>query len=204
MRAAILPVVLALFASLSSVTQTIAADSHVTDVARLTNPASLAALKSTRSANLRLWKILAALEDGRRAGMLPSKTLDEALKVSGDTGAHGQLVKVTLLRNFEDAQRASLLTPENLTLMRKGRSPIVPSGSFAGQRYEVDHVLPVDVFPELGNEIANFMLLPGTLNRRKSDAVKQRSIDLAQKMIAACVISKEQYDKAKQARKGDL
>lgn len=120
---------------------------------------------------------------------MPSKTIDEAQKITGDTGPHGQLVKAALLWNVEYAERAALFTPENLALMKSGKSPLVPSGSFIGERYEVDHIVSVAEFPRLGNELANLVLLPRTLNRRKSDATKQRAIDLAQKIVAAGLLT---------------
>ncbi len=169
----------------------LASDTAVTAVANLSDPAKIATLKSPRAANDRLLKILAWLHEGLREGTLPSKTIDEAQKLNGDNGPHGQLVKAALLANVEYAERAALFTPENLALMKSGKSPLVPSGSFAGERYEVDHIIPVAEFPQLGNELANLILLPRTLNRRKSAAVKQHALDLAQKMVAAGLLTPE-------------
>lgn len=47
-------------------------------IAGLTDPAKLARLTGERAANDRLHKIMAWLEEARRAGMHPGKTLDEA------------------------------------------------------------------------------------------------------------------------------
>jgi len=74
--------------------------------------------------------------------------------------------------------------------MKQGHAPLVTSGTCVGQPYEVDHVIPVDEFPELGNELAN-LSIPRTLNRRKSDENKQLSLDLGQRLSAAGVIQKD-------------
>lgn len=172
----------------------------VAAIASLSDPARLATLSGERAANERLHEILAWLEEGRRAGVVASKTLDEALKLTGDIGPHGQAVKEMLLRDFEIAQRAALFTPENLALMKSGRSPRVPSGSYKDQPYEVDHVIPVAEFPQLGTELANLIYLPRTVNRRKSAEVQQRALDLGQKLLAAGILTPDQYQRLRQLK----
>ena len=172
----------------------------ITAVASLTDPAKLGTLKTARAANDRLHKIMAWMEEARRSGMVPSKTIDEAQKITGDTGAHGVAVKEALLRNFEYAQRAALFTPENLALMKSGRSPRVPSGTFQGQPYEVDHIIPIARFPQLGNELANLIYLPRTQNRRKSDDIKQRAIELGQRLVMAGIFSADDFARLKELR----
>ena len=173
----------------------------ITAVASLTDPAKLATLTTTRSANDRIHKILAALEEARIAGSLPSKTIDEAQKLTGDTRAHAALVKEMLLINFTECQRFGVLTPQNLERMRHGHSPLVTSGSYAGENFEVDHIIPVDDFPWLGNELANLIYLPRTLNRRKSDAIKQRALDLGRKFVAAGILTGDDYSRLNQIRR---
>lgn len=163
----------------------------ITAVASLTDPAKLATLKDKRAANDRLHKILAWLEEARRGGMLPSKTIDEAQKLTGDTREHAAVVKEMVLRNFVFCERSAVFTPDNLARMKQGHSPLVTGGSYAGQPYEVDHVIPIDEYPQLGNELANLMYLPRTLNRRKSDDVKQIALDLGHRLAAAGVIKKD-------------
>jgi hypothetical protein len=67
--------------------------------ASLSDPAKLATLKTPRAANDRLHKILAWLEEARQGGMVPSKTIDEAQKITADTGAHGLAGKRDALAN---------------------------------------------------------------------------------------------------------
>lgn len=169
-------------------------------VAALSDPARLATLKGERAANERLHRILAYLEEARRAGTLPSKIIDEAQKLNADTGSHGLAVKEMLLRNFEFAERAALFTEENLARMKHGNSPYVTNGTFKGQPYEVDHIIPLAEFPQLGRELANLIYLPRTLNRRKSDDIKQRALDLATKLVAAGVLTADDYEKLKRSR----
>ena len=168
-------------------------------VAALSDPAKISTLKTERAANARLLKILAWLEEARRSGIVPSKIIDEAQKLNGDQPPHSTLVKEMLLRNFEYAGRASLLNDDNLTRMKSGRSPIVPAGTstYAGERYEVDHIIPLAEFPQFGNDLINLILVPQTVNRRKSDEIKQRALDLGRKLTDANLLSPEDYEKLK-------
>jgi competence ComEA-like helix-hairpin-helix protein len=158
-------------------------------VAALTDPAKLATLKGERAANDRLHKILAYLEDGRRDGVLPSKTLDEAQKLTGDTRAHAAVVKETILRNFELCERSAVFTPDNLSRMKQGRAPLVTNGTYAGQNYDVDHIIPVKEFPTLGKELANLIYLPAHVNRSKGADMEQRALDLGSRLAAAGVLT---------------
>lgn len=162
-------------------------------IAALTDPANIAPLTAPRAANDRLHKTLAWLEEARRAGMHPSKTLDEAQKLTDDNRVHAAAVKETLLRNFELCERGAVFTPDNLARMRQGRSPAVMNGSRLTEPYEVDHIIPVDEFPALGNELANLIYLPRSLNRRKSDDIQQRALDLGQKLTAAGILTEKEY-----------
>jgi len=162
-------------------------------VAALTDPAKLATLKGERAANDRLHKILAWLEEARRAGTVPSKTLDEAQKLTDPNPAHAVAVKETILRNFELCERSAVFTSENLARMKQGRAPLVTSGTYAGQGYDVDHIIPVHEFPALGKELANLIYLPAHLNRSKGAEIEQRALDLGTKLLAAGVLSKEEY-----------
>lgn len=162
-------------------------------IATLTDPAKLAALKGDRAANDRLHKILAVLEQGRRNFLLPSQIIDEAQKITGDPPDHAAMVKEMLLLNFELCGRSAIFTPDNLARMSRGESPLVPSGTFIGQRYEVDQIIPVYMFPKLRNELANLIYLPRTQNRRKSDDIKQRAIDHGTKLVTAKILTAEDY-----------
>ena len=65
----------------------------------------------------------------------------------------------------------------------------------------MDHIVPVAEFPALGNELANLMYLPRTLNRRKSDSITQRNLDHAQKFVTADVMTPEEYTRLRAPRR---
>ncbi|MBK8037762.1 MAG: hypothetical protein IPK22_11590 [Verrucomicrobiaceae bacterium] len=54
--------------------------------------------------------------------------------------------------------------------------------ALAGEITEVDHILPVAKFPQYGKEFWNLELMPQSLNRRKSDTVGQRQLDLLRRV----------------------
>ncbi len=172
----------------------------VAAIAELSDPAKLAALTAKRAANGRVLKIMVYLEEARRAGMIPSKTVDEAQKITGDTGAHAALVKDMLLYNHEQATRWGLFTPENMEKMRGGHAPSTSAGTKAKDPVEVDHLLPVDELPQLGNELANLQLLTRNSNRRKSDAIKQRALGVGRKMVEAHMITEADLEKVRRMR----
>lgn len=165
------------------------ASASITAIAALTDPAKIATLKGERAANDRLHKVMAALEAGRIAGVVPSKILDEALRRTDPNAVHVAAVKEMLLCNFELCQRQAVFTPDNLARLQSGRSPLVTSGSYIGQTYDVDHVIPVHEFPALGKELANLLYVPAHLNRSKGADIKQRALDLGTKLAAAGILT---------------
>jgi hypothetical protein len=92
------------------------------------------------------------------------------------------MVKESLLRNLLIANRLGLLTPANLDALKRGKSPTVTFGPYAGEIAEVDHILPIAKFPQYGKEFWNLELMPQSLNRRKGDAVGQRQLDLLRRV----------------------
>jgi hypothetical protein len=92
------------------------------------------------------------------------------------------MVKESLLRNLLIANRLGLLTPANLDAMKRGKSPTVTLGPYAGEITEVDHILPVAKFPQYGKEFWNLELMPQSLNRRKGDTVGQRQMDMLRRV----------------------
>jgi hypothetical protein len=67
--------------------------------------------------------------------------------------------------------------------MRRGHSPTITKGPYAGEPAEVDHIVPIAVVPELRNEIANLELMPRTLNRRKGSKMGARQKDYLRRFI---------------------
>lgn len=175
-------------------------DNSTAAVANLTDPAKLATLSGERAANDRVLKCVAWLDEARASGKSPQQVIIEAQKLNGETGRHAELVRDALLRNLDIAEKLGCLTPENVALMKRGRSPQITRGPYAGEIAEVDHVVPIAVVPELGNEMANLEMMPRTLNRRKGAKIGQRQMDYARRFMEAGVISREVYLRATSGR----
>ena len=184
---------LAACVSLGLLSFSVAADNATAAIASLTDRAKLATLKSERGANDRVLKCVAWLAEAKGAGKLPSALIGEAQKLNGDDGLRATMVRDALLRNLDIAEKLGCLTPDNIALMKRGRSPQITRGPYAGQPAEIDHVVPIAVLPELGNEMANLEMMPRTLNRRKGAKVGQRQMDYARRFMEAGVISREAY-----------
>ena len=122
-------------------------------------------------------------------GGAPRRDGAEAQKLTGDPTAHARVVKEMLLRNFELCQRSAVFTPDNLARMKLGHSALVTSGTYAGQTYDVDHIIPVHEFPALARELANLIYLPAHLNRSKGADIQQRALDLGTRLAAAGVLT---------------
>lgn len=161
-------------------------------VASLSDPAKLRTL-GKRGANSRLNKIVYWLDHAQRRCLSPENTIRFAQIWNGTKDPQALLVKASLLRNLKIATELGLLTPDNLTRLRHGNSGLITRDRYSGELAEVDHIIPVSVAPEIGNELANLEMLPMTLNRRKSDKVGQRQLALAQKLFDAGLLSKESW-----------
>ena len=163
-----------------------AGDVSVTAVASIIDPAKLATLQVDRAANARVLKCVYWLNYARGRGLDPGRVISDAQKLNGSTAkAPAPLVEAALLRNLEIAEKLGCLTPGNLDRMRHGASPLISLGPYAGERAEIDHIVPIAVEPALGKEIANLELLPRTLNRRKGAKMGERQRDYLRKFRAA-------------------
>ena len=101
------------------------------------------------------------------------------------TGEAACLVAEAMLRNLTIAERLGCLTPEGLHDMRRGQSPTITRGPYAGYQLSVDHVIPFSVAPALDKVIANLELMTLRLNIGKKDTMGERQRDLLQKLRAA-------------------
>ncbi len=155
-----------------------AQDAAMVAIRSLTDPVKIATLKDPRACNDRLLKVLYWLHQAQQAGQDPQVILDASLVQQPRL----HMVKESLLRNLVIAFRLGLLTPANLDAMKRGKSPTVTLGPYAGEIAEVDHILPVAKFPQYGKEFWNLELMPQSLNRRKGDTVGQRQLDLLRKL----------------------
>lgn len=153
-------------------------DAAVVAIRSLTDPAKIATLKDPRACNDRLLKAVAWLHEAQMNGAVPTQVVEAALVPQ----PLREMVKESLLRNLLIAHRLGLLDPINLAAMKRGKSPIVNVGPYAGEIAEVDHILPVSKFPQFSKEFWNLELMPRTLNRRKGDSVGQRQLDLLKRI----------------------
>ena len=155
-----------------------AQDAAVVAIRSLTDPAKIATLKDPRACNDRLLKVIFWLHHAQQAGRAP----DAVVEVAVVHQPRRDMVKEALLRNLVIASRLGLLTHENLEALKRGNSPVVNVGPYAGEVAEVDHILPVAKFPQYAKDSWNLELMPRTLNRRKGDTVGQRQMDLLRRV----------------------
>lgn len=157
-------------------------DTYAAIAANLTDRSKLQTLKSRSAATDRMLKLIGWLSVAKANGREAASIVSEAQKITGETGARGALVKEAILRNLTIAERLGCLGPENVERMKHGLCPTITRGPYAGEPAEIDHILPVAIYPELMNEMANMELMPRTLNRRKGATIGQRQRAFAAKL----------------------
>lgn len=158
-------------------------------IASLTDRAKLATLASNRAANTRLLKILYWMSAAQEKGCDLGAVVDEALISYADAPEHRELVRASLLGNYDIATKLGCLQRKNLAQMRHGRSPTVRRGPYRGEKAEVDHIVPRARAPELDNDFANLELQPVSLNRRKAGRITDRQAALAKRLAHAGVLT---------------
>jgi hypothetical protein len=164
------------------------------EVTRLSNPSQLATL-GKRGANPRLNQIVYWLDIARSRGIAPESAIDLAQFINGTHRPRADLVKESLLRNLKIAEELGLFTEENGRRMRRGHGAVVMKGPYRNSRIEIDHIVPISLAPETGNELANLEMLPQPLNRMKSNAVGERQLAHARKLLDAGLLTRESYDR---------
>jgi hypothetical protein len=167
-------------------------------IASLSDPAKLATL-GKRGANPRLNKIVYWLDAGRERGLAAAGTVVWAQRVNGAEGARALLVRDSLLRNLRIAEQLGLLTEANRVRLRSGDAGVITLGPYAGETVEIDHVVPISLAPELGNELANLEMLPRSLNRSKSNRVGARQLDVAEDFFEAGLLTPDSMARLKDA-----
>jgi hypothetical protein len=154
---------------------------HAQKIAVLIDPAKLSTL-APRGANPRVQKYVAQLFEAQQAGLDPLKCAAEAAALAGMKGDAAQLTVDAMLRNLRIADQLGCLTPEGLAEMRRGRSPTVRRGPYAGDELSVDHIIPFAVVPQLDHVIANLEMMPLRMNRSKGDKIGDRQRALERKL----------------------
>ncbi len=161
--------------------------SPIERIAALIDPAKLATL-APRGANPRVQKYVAQLEDARLAGWDPVKVAQRAVASVGMQGEAARLTVEAMLRNLTIAQRLGCLGPEGLAEMRRGRSPTITLGPYAGDQLSVDHIIPFSLHPELDKVIANLELMPLKMNRGKNAHMTNRA-DMLLRALRRCGVA---------------
>jgi hypothetical protein len=146
---------------------------HAQKIAALIDPAKLSTL-APRGANPRVQKYVAQLFEAQQAGLDPVKCATEAAALAGMQGDAARVTVEAMVRNLRIADQLGCLTTEGLAEMRRGRSPTVTRGPYAGDELSVDHIIPFAVRPHLDHVIANLELLPLRMNRTKGDKIGER------------------------------
>jgi hypothetical protein len=163
-------------------------------VISLSAPQKLATL-GERGANSRLNKLVYWLDQSEHRGLSATRTINLAQWFNGTDERRAALVKLSLLENLKIARYLGLLTPENLDHLRHGGAAQVTRGPYAGESVEIDHIVPISLAPEIGNELANLEMLPRTLNRQKSNRVGARQLAYADKFYEAGMLPKTSWER---------
>ncbi len=172
---------------------------HAERIASLIDPAKLTTLK-TRGAIPRIHKIVYQLELARRENRNIGRIIDEAMdSVSITSKSVRKLTKDSLIRNHSIATQLGCLNEAGMTEMRQGKAPTIGRGPYVGDELSVDHVIPLNVTPELDNVIANLELMPKRMNSAKQDKVGARQKDVAARFYEADLLSLKGYRAVMQA-----
>jgi hypothetical protein len=157
---------------------------HAQKIAALIDPAKLSTL-APRGANPRVQKYVAQLFEAQQGGLDPLKCATEAAALAGMKGDAAQLTVDAMVRNLRIADQLGCLTPDGLAEMRRGRSPTVRRGPYAGDELSVDHIIPFAVMPQLDHVIANLELMPLGINRKKGAKMGERQRSLVLQLTRA-------------------
>jgi hypothetical protein len=170
----------------------VASDPARTALVSLCNPEKIATLTSDRGANPRVRKITYWLEIARQQGREPKAEMDAVMEAVGWGGTlKGELTAKAMVRNLIIAERLGCLDDDGMAAMRRGGSPTVKRGPYAGEKLHVDHIIPRSVSPKLDLVLANLELMPASVNLRKGRKIGQRQVDLANKLHEASSLSAE-------------
>ena len=84
--------------------------------------------------------------------------------------------------------------------MSEGKSPIVGAAPDAGEKIEVDHIVPRSLAPDLDNLMINLEMLPHTLNWEKSNKITERAYSMAKRFFETGVMMPESWQTVEEAR----
>lgn len=156
----------------------------------LVDPVKIDKLDGDRAANPRLRKMMYWLETACRSGADPEAVILDAQKRAGYVGtARADADRDALVRNRVILERLGCLDGAGMVALRKGNSPTVTKGPYAGDTVDVDHIIPRAVAPELDDRIFDLEFMPSKLNMKKGASIGVRQKQLAQKWNKAGLLS---------------
>lgn len=82
---------------------------------------------------------------------------------------------------------------ENLLALAYGRAPTITKGEYAGQRIDVEHIVPKSIAPGLDNILANLMWMPSSLNQSKSNTITGEALRIASIFRDEKILPIEEY-----------
>ena len=157
-------------------------------IAQITSPE----LKSLNREVLLLCISLIATAESK--GRNPSDILDLASRLNGDgKTAYSNAVRRCILNNLKTAKEMGILGNDG-TINNK-----ITNGEHKGEEAVPIEVLPVEVCPELKNQIFNLELLPTKVafHRRKSEWIEQQGVDFAKVLNQEGLLSALAFDRVK-------
>lgn len=118
------------------------------------------------AANPRLRKMMFWLETARLAGSDPEAVIFDAQKRVGYTGTvRADADRESLVRNRIILERLGCLDAAGMVALRKGNSPTITKGPYAGDTVDADHIIPRAVAPELDDKIYDLEFMPSKMNK---------------------------------------
>lgn len=156
----------------------------------LLDPQMLDVLKGDRAANSRLRRMMFWLETARNDGNDPEAVIRKAQRDAGYAGSpRADADRESLLRNRTILERLGCLDAAGMASLRKGTSPRITRGPYAGDVVEVDHIIPRALTPELDERLYNLEFMPSRLNQQKAASIGVRQRQLAERWRKAGLLS---------------
>lgn len=161
-------------------------------LAPLLDPAKIATLRGDRPANARLYKVLGWLETARQAGGDVDEVIHLAQTAAGYEGTKRATADQAAIHwSLSKLEDFGCFTADGMAKLKKGGSPTIMKGEYAGTGIMLDHVLPRAVVPELAARFYNLEAVAAKVNLEKSAKVGSRELLLARRWQAEGLLSAE-------------
>ena len=163
-------------------------DYHVAQAKSLLGAMDQLKPDGTRSGNRILRKVEFHLKEARLAGTSYDSALSTIYYKSATAPALVQLRKQALLKVMNADQQLGGFTPENMQRLEGGGATVVTRGNRLGEFTHVDHRVPIrgpNGRAIYENEVANFQILPESINLQKGARVDQSSLIQERKLDRA-------------------